>query len=390
MVSPEAAAPATPLNRYERRLEKKVEKRGRRYLGATAIILALSTIAGYWGDVRINEQAEETAEIGINAIDDPLEDSGENSAVIFLDGFRTYDANIITTALGPGVQAIDDGELWSISYGNAPLDSSEISQKIANLAEEEAIDNVTIVGYSTGGIIGADVMRDLVLDSELIVDKIIPISTPNGVGGLRQSRQEELEILKVVAKIPGAEHSTYLRFLGEMIFRNDRYNYGTIDQRWNNFWHTAREVRSDINEKKFPGTWLIVDQAFAIADADFENTFNEIVRYNTTKPNPVVVNLITEDPYDYMVNNAKSSKSICEAAGKAGLQCFVYDVPGAIHTMPAKSKEAYSATLLKAESAINSAVNKEISLLALRLAVEPGNNADSLIDQYEQGLIASR
>jgi len=349
------------VERLERKSQKKIERRGRRNLGALALLTTTALgLSLYWADVHENQQIEETASTDVDFLYEPLDEANSDSAVVFMDGFGTYDADILTKYLGPVVQQAVDGELWSVSYGNAPLNAENITRDIIELAEERDIDRVSLVGYSAGGIISMQVAEDLLEQTDLKVEAIIPISTPDGTNGLRPARQEEMKAIDWLGYIPGSAYSTGVRQVGEMYFRRDQFTEGDPVQNWNNFWKVWNIVGDAIEDERIPGTWLLVDQVLAISNANLEARLDAIGDVESTQQKPVIMYLGTAKPgYDYMVDDNTSSENICSYADKAGLQCYIYDVPGAIHTRPDLKNEEYMQTVADATDEIQDAIDIE-------------------------------
>lgn len=354
------------IARYEQRLQRKVERRGTKNLAALAL---LGTIAAgehaYWNDVHKNQEVQAQASISIEVKGEPLDSENADSAIVFMNGFGQNDADNITHYLGPAIQQIVDGELWSVGYGNAPLDPQNITDRIIELAEVRDIDRVSFLGYSAGGIIAMEVIEKLYEQSNLRVEAIIPTSTPDGDEGLRPEQREAKDILMGAAEIvPGAKYSTLLRYAGEMAFRLDMYNDGGPLDRWNDFWKTSDRVTEAMRQQRLPGTWLMVDQTLAISNARLESRIQHIATLAEERKTvkPVIVYLGTAAPgYDAMVDDTSSAENICAYAAASGLQCLIYDVPGAVHNRPDLAGEAYMKTIAAAESDINVALHTELA-----------------------------
>lgn len=354
------------IERIDQKYLRKAERKEKIYprvlsaLTATAILGSL-----YWVDARQHEAIQATATIDIDVVGDPLHIVNNDSALVFLDGFGTYDADVTAEHLGPVAQQIVDGELWSVSYGNAPLNPRSISNQVIKLAEERDVDRVSIVGYSAGGIIGIEVAEDIIESSELQVEMIMPISTPDGTDGLRQARQGEMSVLDVVSHVPGAKYSSFVRFMGEMYFRRDQYE----DK---GFLNVAGDVLGDLGKKQLPGMWLMADQALAIENADLKNRLSHIAESSEIGQRPPIVYFGTEKPgYDYMVNNKKSSENICTYATEVDLQCFIYNVPGAVHTRPWLANDEYMKVARDAAPEVQFAIANELSLLVMKQLEQP-------------------
>lgn len=341
--------------------EKFRRRHTRRLLGAQALILATTTaIAVYWGDVQENKEVQSSATASIDVHQAPLNPDNNTSALIFFNGFGTYDADEIADTLSPGLKQHLDGESWSVSYGNAPLNTQKIARHIIDLAEERNISTIDIVGYSAGGVIGIDTAAELASEEGVTIRSITTVSTPDGIQGLRPHQRKELESAEILAAIPGAQYSTAVRFGGEVYFMRNRFDEGGLVTRINDFGKTALQAMDNLSRPNIPGTWLLVDQALAIADSDIEANLKKITeQYSDGRPLPSLLYLGTGDPgRDYMVDDDLSSSKICRYARLSKMICHAYDVPGAIHTMPAKTADAYTQTLEEAGSTLAQSIER--------------------------------
>lgn len=331
--------------------EKYQKKRTRRLLGAQALILAATTaVSAYWGDVENNREVQASASASIDIHESPLNPENDSSAIVFFNGFGTYDAGEIADTFSPGLKKHLDGESWSISYGNAPLNTKKIARQIVELADERNITTLDIVGYSAGGVIGIDTAAELAADEGITIRSITTVSTPDGIQGLRPYQRKELESAELLAAIPGAQYSTAVRFGGEVYFMRNRFDKGDPITRVQNFGKAALQAKENLSRPNLPGTWLLVDQTLAIADADIKANLKKINElYGQSKPLPSLLYLGTGEPgRDYMVDDDTSSMNICRYARLSKMICSTYDVPGAIHTMPAKTADAYTTAFAEA------------------------------------------
>ncbi|UTX51587.1 hypothetical protein KI440_01380 [Candidatus Saccharibacteria bacterium TM7i] len=339
--------------------DKKIRRRRRRILGAEALLLATTTALGSYAlDVNINMERQASAEASVSVYDKPLDSNNDSSAVVFFNGFGTYDADPIAKVFGPGIKQNLDGESWSVSYGNAPLNPKKLAEKIISLAEERDITTLDFVGYSAGGAISTETATEIADNPDITIRSLTPISTPDGIDGLRPLRQKEVEFAYTLSSIPGAKYSTLVRLIGEIYFMRDRFDEGPFTTRIADFGKTALQAAGHIQQPKLPGTWLLVDQTLAVADADIQSNLKEIAeKYKGKKPLPTILYVGTEEPgYDYMVNNELSSYKICGYAYENNMQCSIYNVPGAVHTMPEKTTDAYTETFADAKQELDEGI----------------------------------
>ena len=347
----------TPLEQEAIRFidKKYARKRRRRLIAKTAFTLgaALSSTA-YWSNVHANMERQELAEPSVSVYDEALHTEDTTSALVFFNGFGTYDADPIADVFGPGLKKSIDGESWSVSYGNAPLDAEVLADKIATLAEERDVNTIDIVGYSAGGSIGIETAAFLAENPDITIRTITAVSTPDGIDGLRPYQKQELDFAHTFTKIPGAKYSDFVRLGGEIYFMRNRFDEGSLFKRVHDFGSTAATAFHRLQQPKLPGTWLLVDQTLAIADADIKENLTKIAaEYEDLKPLPSIQYLGTAAPgRDYMVNNELSSHRICGYAYENSMNCTIHNVPSAVHTMPHKTADAYTTTFTLASEGL--------------------------------------
>jgi len=358
----------------ERAVGRFVEIVSENHLKITAgLALAATALGGYWTDVYNNEEIRANASIEVTVAAPAKDPANSHKAIILLNGFGESNADNLVGPMGSMIQEMNDGEIVNVSYGNAPLDKNVIVHKTEDLIEKKGYTDVVMAGYSTGGIIAIELTPNLMQAHQAQVDQIVPISTPDGVPGLRTHPQAEIAVAKFIDGIPGAKYSTPVRFLGELYFRRDKYAKGDPITRLVNFFRTIANVRKDMNRKDMAGTWLLVDQVLEIDGADLKSVYKDIGKQSESMQMPVTTYFGTElikgknvraseRGYDYEVNNFLSSKHICGYAGSIRLidstNCFTFNVPGAVHTRPDLAHPEYMKTSAKAAPQVQAAIDK--------------------------------
>ncbi len=342
-------------------VDKSVRRRRKQLLGAQAAMLATITLTGsYWSDVEANKELQSNSAASVTVYSEPdIHTDEARSAQIYFNGFGTYDADAIAETFSDGISAaFPNGESWSVSYGNAPLDSQHLAAQITNLARERNVTTVDIIGYSAGGVIGIDTAAELSELTDIHIRSIVTVSTPDGIEGLRPYQRQELDLANTLASLPGAQYSTAVRFAGELYFMRDRFDSGNLWERVTGIGKAASLAFERLQGPKSPGTWLLVDQTLAIAEMDIETNMQRIAEnYADTHPSPTLLYVGTAAPgRDYMVDNTVSSQRICSYAHAHTMNCLVYNVPGAVHTMPEKTADAYTQTFTEASIPLNNHV----------------------------------
>ena len=311
------------------------------HLGMAALLGISPYASVYAQDVQQNIEIQQSATIDIDRLYEPLDPQNRNVAIVAIDGFGAYDAKTLAKYLGPVAQTFLDGQIWSVRYGNAFLETEAITEKIVELAEAYNVDTIGILGYSAGGIIGAQITNDLLYTTDLEVPLVFNVSTPDGPEGLRELQLQEIEVAQTIESVPGATHSSFVRYLGEMYFRRDRYDSGAPLDQAADFIETHNGVLDDLQQDTLPGTWLLIDQVNIVSNAQLEEQYRSMGAIEGKNP-PTIVYFGTAKPgYDYVVDDKLSGSNICRYAYDNDMRCFRYNVPGAVHTRPDLANEAY-------------------------------------------------
>lgn len=326
-------------------------------------LFAGAHVAAYAADVRNNQELQASSIISVEEYGGSLNKANDDTALIFLDGYGSVSADVLTKYLSPAIQPIQDGRLWSVGYNDAPLRYEEIADQAIAKANSEGVTSVSLIGESGGGPIALDVADRIQQTSNISVNAIYLAFAPNGVAGLQPDHQDQLDMVKLVKDLPGVIYSTPVRFGLEMGFRTDDYTHGNLVDNFNNFWDTAYHVRESIAQKKLPGTWLMADQALQIETADIEGHIKHIGKAPSAETRPTIVYIKTK--YDPIVNDNKSSKEIGSYAHAAGIPYYQYTVPGAVHGQPAINSEAYVKTFEAAKAQIKASIDAQIARSSL-------------------------
>ena len=347
------------LTKYERKLMRKIETRDRRYFTKVgALAIAAGLLSGYWGDVQENKTEQASAYIDIDVAYEPEENT--DSAMIFLNGFGTIDADPIEKYQGPSTQLLEDSERWTVNYGDAVLNPQSIVNRLLDMAEERGIETFSIYGRSIGGKIGAEVLLGLIEAGGPFVDKIIFNLTPDGIETLQPEKREQFGALDIVTAIPGAQYSSYIREIGEIIARHDYYDHGTLQERIDRFFKVQEDVQQGLANKQLPAMALLVDQASVVTNINLESIINKIGEASEAGRRPLLIYIANSDiSTDPIVNTDKASENICEYADESELECYIFYVKNDIHTRPDIVADEYMDTMQLAAPIINEAIEDE-------------------------------
>lgn len=326
--------------------ERLQTRRSRLSLKFGAAALAISAInLTYWSDVDANRALSSQSQPEINTLGEPSPELLEGTPTFYLAGFDTMNGDVFGERVGMSIQEIMPGISESINYGDAPLDPTEIAKKIIGYAEAKDHASIALAGNSLGGIIAAEVGQYIVLNSDIQVEAIMLNATPDGREGLHPETQGDLStMMQWLELIPGSEHSTYAKYAATLLQEKDSYMQSdTLIDGVNNFTDTSSRVWEQVQERRRPGMWLLVDQALAITNADLENIIQTIGEQRGEKRMPVIVSMRSQNPEDdTVVDVEKSSRAICGYAEAAKLACKIVYVKDARHTSYQFDSDAFT------------------------------------------------
>lgn len=359
--------------KYEQKLLKKNERRSRRRarlplkLGAAA--LAVSSLSfTYWHDVETNRTHSIESQPEIRSVGEQTNELIKNTSTFYLAGFDTRNGDVFGERVGVSIQQIVPSTAESINYGDAPLDPVEIAKQIIGYSEDRNLDSIALAGNSLGGIVAAEVGEYIILNSDIQVEAIILNATPDGSKGLLPETQGDMAtMMDSLQAVPGSKYSTFARYAATLIQDNGSYTHGDgpIDT-INDFIRSSNSVWQQVQEKRRPGMWLLVDQALAITNADLEKIIKNIGEQRGEKRMPVIVSMRTLNPDDdHVVDVVESSQNICEYADEADLSCEIVYVDGAHHTSYEFDTEMFSTAIAKSAEDIKDEIQSEESQYVL-------------------------
>lgn len=336
---------------------KRAKRRHNALLRTFAGFALMSTgVSAYMHDVQDNQEIQAQASITVQYEGPALNKANDHKGLVFIDGFGTDSADTITKYTGAAVQPVIDGQLLSVGYNNAPLETEDIAKQIIATAEARNLDTISLVGHSAGGDVAMQVQEEIRKESNLTIEAIVLVSTPDGVKTLRPARQDEIDLIQQVDWIPGVQYSSPIRFIGEMALRSGNYTQGNFIENKDAFFATANTVQTNLDNNKLPGMWLMFDQMLAIENTNLKDRITQLGKTPKDTVRPTIVYLGVGSPgYDPIVDNKKSSDAIAEYAQKAGVPFLSYDVPGADHMRP-DINAGYIKTLAEAKVDIQSSI----------------------------------
>lgn len=334
---------------------------------STLLVLGVP-VSAYAADVRENQELQSHSSISVVPYANPLNKANDHNALVFTDGVGTNNADILTKYMGPAIQQVEDGQLWSVGQNNASLSPQAIADQTLKLVKERGITSLSLVGQSAGGSITMETYEDIRKKSNIPIRTIFFAATPDGLDGLQPEQQKNIDLIKFIAKFPGATYSTPIRFIGEMLLESDNYSSGTLTDNVSNFISTAQHVDSALKDQTIPGSWLMIDQALAIENADIDDRNKTIGKASSDIPLPTEVYLgMKSDP---IVNEQKSSHRIGDSAKSAHIPYFYYEIPDGVHGQPQFSVDSYTKMLAAAKNEIQNSVKKQLAIASLHRKME--------------------
>ena len=358
--------------------QRRMKLRPYLYGAAAMTLFTGAHVAAYAGDVRANQEIQATSTASVRVLDGALDEVHNNNAIVFIDGFGTNNADILTKYMGRAVQPVIDGQLWSVDYNNAALSYDDIAESVIDTAGRRGVTSISFVGYSAGCPVSMQTNEKVAELSNLTVESIFMVSCPDGAQGLRQARQDEIDLAERFKWIPGAQYSTPIRFMGELAMRSGSFTHGEdMYDNVQNFSETATRVKEAFDNNKLPGTWLMFDQLFAIENANINDRISNIAKQPDTDVRPTIVYVGTAKPgYDYMVDDKYSSDNIGKYTDAADIPYFIENVPGAVHTRIDLANDEYILTLEGAKVGIQNSIATQTAIA----------NANKQLKRYEHNL----
>lgn len=355
----------------DKKLEAKLRRRSRLPLKIAAAALAFATIdTAYWSDVNENRAEQAAAEVTINVIGKPLDEANSTKATVFIDGFNTYDANYLAKSVGPAVQQVADGELWSLSYNNAILNRKKIYETIVDLAKERGIESVSVAGYSMGGIIAVEAASDIIVNSSIEVNSIDLMHTPDGSDGLQPYQKKELGFAQNLAEwVPGAIDSSWVRFAGELYFYKNNYtkgqfkdwdiahNTGVLIDNAYRFTRTFGSILEKFDNPKQASMQLLTEQVYKINQFDMLDELKKITEHRKEKQMPVVIYLGMEA--DSLVKDELTAENFYKYTHATDIDYFSYTVPDAVHSQYNRSIDEYMKVFEAASGPVSADIKDE-------------------------------
>ncbi len=361
-----APSETSEFDSLDKKTQKQLIRRSRRF-GKTTIALTASAFTVttpvhlYWTDVHANEELAATSLPQIKEILPEAEGiyTIPDSATYTFAGFDTRNGDVPASKLGSAVQSVFGGSVQSMDYGNAPLDAKELARQIIDHASGNGIRSINLLGNSVGGIIETETADEITAHSDLGINIIVKNQTPDGTEGLKPTTKNDLYTMLDFLKIEGAKYSTGARFVGTMTIESDRF-LPDGDFNLEKFIETSFDTLEQVQEKRRPGMWLLVDQALAITDANIEEALRNIGSHRGDKLMPTIIYLRPADPDDdTVVKVVESSENICAYAKTADLNCSILHVENSPHTSYQFNTEGVRESLITAAPELIEMVSAE-------------------------------
>jgi pimeloyl-ACP methyl ester carboxylesterase len=329
----------------------------------TTLLVLGVPVSAYAENVRQNQALQTESSISVVPYASPLNKENDHNAVVFTDGVGTNNADILTKYLGPAIQQVEDGQMWSVNQNNASLSPEAIASQILSLVAQRGITSLSLVGQSAGGSVTMEVQEDIRKQSSIPIRSIFFAATPDGLDGLQPEQQKNIDLIKLISKFPGAAYSDPLRSIGELLLRSDAYTSGSPSDNIGNFFSTVDDVNAALKDNTLPGSWLMIDQSLAIENADITERNKTIGKLPADQLRPTEIYLgMQTDP---IVNEKKSSLHIGASADAAHIPYFYYQIQDGVHGQPQFSVESYTKVLAGAKDEIQASIQTQLSIASL-------------------------
>ncbi len=345
------------LSDAEQREVDRGARRGRGVLAKLAIGMTIITgMSGLHQDVMANKEIQATATPTVEVLAEPTTSEGARTGLVFVNGFGTIDADYLGESIGPAAQQMTDGYILSVGYENANLDEVATAEVVIETARTNGIDELMFFGYSGGFIMSTKVAAEIAEQRGPQVTSLTAIAAPDGLDTVRESQAAGVELLNIFRVFPDLAYSTPVRKLGEVAFRSDRY----VEDGWVDLpalWRTWETVNDVVDSDKLPGTWLMLDQLALIENADIAGNLQTIVNASPYRVRPTVSYFATAQPgIDEVVKDREAAEAICGYALEAGIECYQFDVSGAVHNRVDLAGDGYSQAFLEARDLVQGSI----------------------------------
>lgn len=351
---------------YNPVVEKLAKRRSLARKAIAGVLATSTTFFAYLGDTNMNIQREQQAEATVSVVAPALSADNNGRAILFFDGFNANRAEYLSSTLGPGIEEnLIDGQIWATNYNNDPANREKIYEINHNLIQERNIDNLVVFAHSKGGVNGVQLTVDTITNSWVDVDAIILSKTPSGFDGLRDYKQDELQLGMIASNVWRLRYSTPARIGLEMLFNQHKFTQGGVIDNIENFFEELTEVTERFNSSDLTTTSFLIEQVDDINKANFADEFSKLTELEPTKQMPVIVYLGTAEPaYDAVVDDKKSGDEICAAAEENGLTC-IRDEVESFHSLYYQSVDKFNETYARIGDELRDAIAKEQARVAI-------------------------
>lgn len=303
--------------------------------------LAYTAIFGsivYAADVAKNMNEEREAVPDISVVLEAGNSENSDHAILVENGFNTTNADYLGTVLGPSLQKIGDGEIWSVQSNNAIANSDAVFEKALELAEQRGIKSISIATYSMGDMRGIETAEKFATESSIPVESIVVISGPSGYDGLREYQQDEMAWAKFLSKaVPGSAYSSYFRYLAELYFYRDSFTrqednfVDFIVKNTDRFIGVIDGMKKRFENGDYTRNSYLLRQINAIDTTDIEGLLKRIGESSETTRKPLLI-YVGSTAYDNVVDDEFSADEFEGFAENANLDFMRDRVEGVYHS----------------------------------------------------------
>ena len=281
-----------------------------------------------WNKWRLDDGAPQIHPIAL--AHDP---TYQDETSIYIDGFAGHDGSWITGKMTPAIQAAHDTNTAALEYDAGGISVPAIAERIAEMAEANNLDSVSLHGYSIGGMISLETAVLLRDKYSIQVDRIILDQSPS-----------DADTIKSTVRDPAS--TVFVDIMGTAKSLGFDLEYSGI----------ARGVfdavsHDDVSHLQDSTTKLMRDQFMYGISTDVEESIKKLGADPFTAP--ALIYVTSDNPArDYMVDLVAAEATYRELASRYGLPFMTITVDGVIHSRPDLTLDAYETAFAAASDDI--------------------------------------
>lgn len=303
----------------------------------------------YGLDVVHGEESLKNTQSSIVSVLSASSKQDSTHAIVDGAGWGNLDASHTAAAL-PALA--ENGNVWAIHYDNTGIDTGKIAEQLIQKAHSDGINEISFLGHSMGGLVDLEVARKIYEShTHIQIPYIILDCTPASIDAVRPNVQNDgYNMIHALSYIPGAVHSSAVRFIAEETARLHQYEdlsspfFVDLEK----LYQTTEQVINDKFLSKDIASTALLDSQFKFIVASGAKDNIMALGKNNGKQKPVLIYLRPKSAAaDRTVDNDFSQNLFEHYAKAAGLTLLVIDIPGIGHANPIERPTEYNTALTK-------------------------------------------